>query len=88
MSIFKYHATNVWRAFLLNSIVSALTILIALIIKGKLDTYEDEKGHKIIHKTNAISIGLTLVIAFITSFMAYSLMHVLFGFGGGMTSSS
>ena len=88
MALLKFHATNIWRAFLLNSIVAALTILMALIIKGHFDTYVDERGHKVTHQTNTVSVGLTLIIAFITSFLAYTVMYFLFGFGRAMTVTS
>lgn len=83
-----FQATTVWKAFLLNSIVAALTVVMAVIIKGRFDTYIDKRGNKVIHKTNMRSILLTLGVAFLTSFVAYTVMHELFGFGRGMLAEN
>jgi hypothetical protein len=81
----------VWKAFVLNSIASALIIFIAISTKKQFDDLniivedEDEDDKKVItNTTNAISVILTLTTTFMTSMVAYTIMYVLFGFGGGM----
>ena len=47
MAVIKnFKATNVWKAFVLNSIATTLTIFVGITIKGYLDTYDavDEKS--------------------------------------------
>jgi hypothetical protein len=78
-----FRATNIWKAFTLNSIVAALVIFIALFVKGQFDTYKDEKGHTITHTTNFKSVSLTLIITFGASFLAFTVMHFLFDYGAG-----
>jgi len=77
-------ATSFFKAFLLNSFAAALIILIALLIKGRFDTYTDEKGQKITHSTNFLSVFLTFTITFIASFGAYWFLYFVFGYGGGL----
>ena len=79
-----FHSTNVWKAFTLNSIVATLVIFLAMMVKGKFDSYQDEKGRIITRTTNAKSVLLTLLVTFGTSMLAYILMYFLFGFGKGM----
>jgi len=84
MALFEgFRATNVWKAFTLNSIVAALVIFIAMYVKGKLDTYTDKKGHTVTRNTNATSIIVTLVSTFAASFLAFTFMHFIFDYGSG-----
>jgi hypothetical protein len=86
----NFKATDVWRAFLLNSILSAIVIFIALTVKSNFDNYRLKKGQEnknddtIDRTTNSESIILTLLFTFIASFASYTLMYWIFGFGGGM----
>ncbi len=89
--IHHFTASTLWKAFVLNSIASALIIFIAISTKKQFDDLniivedEDEDDKKVITSTtNAISVILTLTTTFMTSMVAYTIMYVLFGFGGGM----
>ena len=82
-----FRATNVWKAFTLNSIVAALVIMIAMLMKQWLDTYQDEKGRSVTRVTSFKSVSLTLIATFLASFGAYTIMHFVFDFGGGMETS-
>lgn len=75
-----FKSTNVWNAFALNSLASSLTILIAIILKQNFDTYKKKY-------TPAEGLFLTLIFTFITSFLAYAILHFVFGFGGGMLTN-
>lgn len=79
----QFKATNVWKAFTLNSIVAALVIFIAMWVKGKLDKYTDKKGDNIDRTTTWQSIVVTLISTFAASFLAFTLMYFIFGYGGG-----
>lgn len=84
MALFEgFRATNIWNAFILNSIVAALVIFIAMYVKGRLDTYTDKRGHAVIRSTNATSVAVTLVSTFMASFLAYTFMHFVFDYGAG-----
>lgn len=84
MAIYNgFRSTNVWNAFILNSIVSALVILIALVVKGKLDTYTDKNGDNVIRSTSWKSVVITFVATFFASFTAFTLMHITLDYGGG-----
>ena len=81
----NFRSTNIWKAFILNSIAAAIVIVIGITVKDHFDTYttHDDKG-KITRKTNFTSISLTVLFTFLTSFLAYTIMYFVFGFGGGM----
>lgn len=81
-----FRSTNVWKAFILNSIASSLVIIIALTVKSNFDTFSNNKdiNKDVKQRTNFKSIMLTIVATFISSMIAYSTMYFLFGYGGGM----
>ena len=84
-----FRSTNVWKAFILNSIASSLVIIIALIVKSNFDTFSNNKNinkdtNGLKQQTNFKSIMLTIIATFISSMIAYSTMYFLFGYGGGM----
>ena len=84
MALFEgFRATDVWKAFALNSIVAALVILIAMLIKDHLDVYKDKRGNKIDRITSFKSISLTLAGTFAASFLAFTVMHFTFDYGRG-----
>lgn len=84
-----FRSTNVWKAFILNSIASSLVIIIALTVKSNFDTFSNNKNinkdtNGVKQQTNFKSIMLTIIATFISSMIAYSTMYFLFGYGGGM----
>ena len=85
-----FRSTNIWKAFILNSIASSLVIIIALTVKSNFDTFSNSKNHthkdtqNVKQQTNFKSIMLTIVATFISSMIAYSTMYFLVGYGGGM----
>jgi hypothetical protein len=81
-------STNIWKAFLLNSIASTLILFIALSVKEKFDTFKNKDNEEIIRTTSAKSIGFTLIATFCATMIAYTLMWIIFGFGGSMISST
>ena len=79
--IHNFTASNIWKAFILNSIAAALVILVAIVTKNEFDTNfitGDNTG------LNYIGTFFTLVSTFVTSMVAFTLLYVVFGFGGGM----
>lgn len=83
-----FRSTNIWKAFILNSIVSSLVIIIALTVKSKFDTFSnintDMHINDVKQQTNFKSIMLTIIATFIASMISYSIMYFLFDYGGGM----
>lgn len=72
----NFRATTVWKAFVLNSIASALTIVMAMVVHDKLDgSYK---------KLETKTLVVTWFVAFTTSFLAFGIMHFITGFGAGM----
>ena len=87
--IHHFHSTSLWKAFILNSMVTSLVILIAITLKSNLDNYISVDDTTNIHRiTNWYSITITLLVTFCTTLIAYLIMYLLFGFGGGMLSES
>ena len=82
----NFQSSNIWKAFILNSIAASIIIFIALTVKQNFDTYDDKDDDttKVASKTNVKSVFLTLSSTFVSSMLAYTLMYASFGFGGGM----
>ena len=86
-----FQASNIWKAFVLNSIATTMVIFIALTVKQEFDTYhvvdnddDDNKKQTSKPKPNFASVFLTLSTTFVVSMLAYTIMYTLFGFGVGM----
>jgi len=75
-----FRSTNVWKAFTLNSTVAAIIILIAFGVKHMFDQW-------LKYKSGWIGILVASVATFVAAFLTYTLMWVIFGFGGGMLVS-
>lgn len=92
MPIIKnFRATNVWKAFILNSMLTSIVILVSITSKQYLDNYidvDDDDNNKVIHKTSFKSLIITLILTFIVSMVSYIIMYFTFGFGGGMLAAS
>ena len=95
----NFKASNIWKAFLLNSIAASLVIFIALTTKRNFDTFrttaknnshsdDDVKEQQVVQTTNVTSVILTLTSTFVSSMLAYTVMYVTVGFGGGMMTTS
>lgn len=92
MPIIKnFRATNVWKAFILNSILTSIIILVSITTKQYLDNYniiidnsEDKNKGKVVHKTNFKSVMISLLLTFIISMISYTIMYFTFGYGAGM----
>jgi hypothetical protein len=80
MPLIEFRATNIFNAFVLNSMVSALVIIIAMTIHR----YMDPNTSIETNTTEWKGVVVTLIFTFISSLAAYSLMYFLFGFGHGM----
>ena len=52
--------------------------------KQEKNTTNDEGKDRVKSKTNVLSITVTILVAFCASFLSYSVLYLLFGFGGGM----
>ncbi len=72
-----FRATNLPKAFALNSISSSIAVIVALVMRDSLD-----KTKK--NKINAVDITLTFIVTFMSAMLAHLLMYILFGFGDGM----
>jgi uncharacterized BrkB/YihY/UPF0761 family membrane protein len=79
----NFHATNVWYAFILNSILTSIIIVVSITTKQTLDNfvYKDAVQD---NKTTFGNIILTFIVTFIISMISFSLMYFIFGFGGGL----
>ena len=78
------YATTIWKAFVLNALLSSLVIVLTIQVKTQLDYYYDPDPNKRLIHTSARSLLLTFLVCFVTAFLAYLCMHAIFGFGGGM----
>lgn len=84
--IHHFNSTTLWKAFVLNSLTTSLVILIAILVKTRLDNDLNVHPNSPVEKLsfNWYSIIVTLLITFGTSLIAYLIMYILFGFGAGM----
>ena len=77
-----FRSTSISKAFLLASIVSALTISLAILGKDFAERhFSTIKDFPPIKWEEYV---ITLVVAFLATYSSLWLMKVLFGFGGGM----
>ncbi len=79
---------------------ASLVIFIALTTKRTFDTFRTTtkinshdnddviNEQQVVQTTNILSVILTLTTTFVTSMLAYTVMYVAFGFGGGMITTS
>ena len=77
-------STTIWKAFFLNALASTMIIFIAVTVKEKFDTFKNKKDEEIVRITSFKSIGFTLIATMI----AYTLMYIIFGYGGGLMVST
>jgi hypothetical protein len=75
----NFNSTTIWKAFVLNSIASSITIVIAIILKSKFDKYYGKDNYK--------GISITFFITFLISFFCFLTMHIIFGYGKSMVSN-
>lgn len=87
MPIVNFKSTTVWKAFTLNALASSIIIVLAIVIKSKLDKYTIEKN-KITRESTLASVSYTFLFTFISTFLAYALMFFIFGFGSGMLAQN
>ena len=80
----NFKSTTVWKAFALNAFASALVIIVSLVTKDALDRTTAPDGTDISRKQTWYSIVVTACVAFIASYAAFTAMHLLTGYGGGM----
>ena len=76
-----FKSTSVWNAFILNSMAVALAATTAIEARNYL-----EIQYKAIPEYEKAFIAFS--IAFLTTLITYHLLHLLFGFGGGMLVNS
>lgn len=87
----NFQATDVWKAFILNSLLTSIIILVSITVKQSLDNYvfvdnnmDDDQNDKVVRKSTTVSILFTLFVTFVASMIAYTIMYFIFGYGGGM----
>ena len=87
----NFRATDVWKAFILNSLLTSVIILVSITSKQYLDNFVEEDDanttNKNIRKTSLQNILISFVLTFIISMISYTIMYYTFGFGSGMVSS-
>jgi hypothetical protein len=81
-------STTIWKAFFLNALASTMIIFIAVTVKEKFDTFKNKKDEEIVRTTSFKSIGFTLIATFTATMIAYTLMYIIFGYGGGLMVST
>jgi magnesium-transporting ATPase (P-type) len=83
MTLIKsFKATSIRNAFILNSLVTSITIVVAIMIKHEYNELTKNKIDRNNLETSQI-VALT-IIAFMTSMIVYTLLFIVFGFGEGM----
>lgn len=87
----NFRATDVWKAFILNSLLTSVIILVSITSKQYLDNFiEDDHTNetgKNIRKTSPQNILISFLLTFIISMLSYTIMYYIFGFGGGMITT-
>ena len=73
-------ATNVWIAFGLNSIAAAIAVVAGVFLKD----FWDRRNNKNHQRISSEQMVVTFLFTIVASFVAYTVLHFAFGFGGGM----
>ena len=76
----NFRATDVWKAFILNSLLTSVIILVSITSKQYLDNFiEDDNDtnttSKNIRKTSIPNILISFVLTFIISMLSYTIMY-------------
>lgn len=74
-----FRATTYFKAFILNSIATALIAIVAVEAKVLLDRHTE------INEPSKVAIAF--IAAFIAAFITYCCLYCLFHFGGGMLAT-
>jgi len=92
-----FKATNRTNAFILNSLRAALVIVLTITAKDYFDKYTtiikishtgDDDEHKIIiRQTSLKSLLISFLVAFTVSMLAFTILYIIFGFGGGLLTN-
>lgn len=86
--LFTYKETTVFRAVVLLSIISAISLFLSINLSVMLSDFYDKDGKKIDHAFNFPKIFLSLMICFLSSFVGYYIVVYTFGFGSSLVASS
>ena len=81
MPFFKhFKSTNFNNAFLLTSLLNSIIITVSIFAKEQIEDSESGKKDTASFKAYLISFTIT----FLATYASLWLMHIIFGFGGGM----
>lgn len=78
--IISWRATNIFRAFTLNSFATASIVVVAMIIQQKLNKLTRDEP------IEWRSIFITFLGTWLSAWIVFVCLHILFGYGGGMLS--
>ena len=86
LPLVEFKGTTIFKAFFLNALTSSLIIVLAIEVNAHIRkrTDEDEDETKI---NNHVNVLMVLGVTFITTFVAYMVMFMLFGFGEGLMAN-
>ena len=85
MPLFKqFTATNLRNAFILNALATAIMIVIAVFVQKSVDNLIRPGDDKMSFR----SLLASFLATFIAGLITYAFLFWLFGFGGGMLTSS
>ena len=89
--IHSFKATTIRNAFILNSLASTITIVVAILLKNEYNQYFENHANGNVKKIEQVKLTFSQIvtlmfITFLTSMITYTLLYFLFGFGGGMLS--
>ena len=81
MALIKgFKATNIFHAFILNSIAVALATVIGIETKKNTEqNHQDYEWERVL---------ITFIVTFGSCILTYTMLHIIFGYGGGMLVSS
>lgn len=90
----NFYATSIFKAFILNAIAVALIATMAVELRKELNDVKGRfyllvnplfAGNELTERQKAIVVAIA---SFLGAILVYHFMYLLFGFGGGMLTSS
>lgn len=84
--IVEFRETTIFKAVILLSIISCITLALSMNLTLLISDFEDEYGNKSKKVFDVWTVLLSMIICFVSTFVAYSLIIKFFGFGKSLVS--
>lgn len=82
-----FQSTTIPKAFVLNSLAASIAIVIVVYVKDRHEIFIDEHKHSPKRSVELKSMVNTFIITYIATFLSFTILYYIFGYGGGQLTS-